>query len=263
MLKYVLKYDLKYIYKILNAFYALTLIFAAVTGILRHFDDSVILLLLGKISGYITIGLMAGTLVNNMMRVWARFIRNLYGDESYLTHTLPVSKNAVCFSKFLASVITMFTSAAAVTLAIFIAFYSEENMKILKDSLTGMAAVYDSTVLGLLLILFLVFFLEMVFIMQAGYTGIILGYRANSGRFVKSIVYGAGAYVLTGILALLILFVVGLFMPEIMDLFQSNETPDVQMFRNIMLAGVAYYAIVVAVFCAIDIRLFRKGVNVD
>lgn len=263
MLKYVLKYDLKYIYKILNTFYALTLLFALLTGILRHFDHSVVLHFLGKVSGYATIGLIAGTVVNNMMRVWARFIKNVYGDESYLTHTLPVSKNTVYLSKFLASVITMFTSVAVLILAVFLAFYSEENMKVVKASLKGMATAYDSTVLGLLLIAFLVFFLEMTFMVQAGYTGIIMGYRASGGRMLKSVVCSVAVYMLISVLALLLLFLVGLFAPEIMELFRSNEIEDLKMFRNIMLAGVAYYAVLAAVLCAVDVKLFQKGVNVD
>ena len=47
-------------------------------------------------------------LINNLMRTWVRFRHNLYGDESYLTHTLPVERKTIYLSKFITSIILVF-----------------------------------------------------------------------------------------------------------------------------------------------------------
>ena len=101
MLGKVLKYDLKYIYKVLIVFYLLTLVFALFTRLFWSFDNSAILNILGFIASGTMISFIISILINNMMRAWARFIKNIYGDESYLTHTLPISKKTIYLSKFL------------------------------------------------------------------------------------------------------------------------------------------------------------------
>ena len=118
------------------------------------------------------------------MRVWVRFKKNLYGDESYLTHTLPVSKKSIYLSKFLTSIITMFSSVLVMVLCAFIAYYSKENMVVVRDFLQIMASIYDSTMIGIILIIFFVFFLEMVFALQCGYTG---HWRRNQYSFLGEI----------------------------------------------------------------------------
>ena len=69
------------------------------------------------------------------MRCWARFTKNIYGDESYLTHTLPIEKKTIFISKYLTSIITMLASTAVILIVLFIAYYSKENIEWLKASL--------------------------------------------------------------------------------------------------------------------------------
>ena len=49
--------------------------------------------------------MVASILINTMMRSWIRFRDSIYKDESYLTHTLPVTKNNIYNSKFLQTLI--------------------------------------------------------------------------------------------------------------------------------------------------------------
>ena len=91
MLKKLLKYDLKDVYKILIIFYALSLFFDVLTRMFLNIDNSFILQVIGKICSGTTIAMIFNILINNLMRLWVRFKNNFYGDESYLTHTLPVS----------------------------------------------------------------------------------------------------------------------------------------------------------------------------
>lgn len=263
MLKKVLKYDLKYTYKVLIIFYLLTLIFAIFTRILFAFDNSFILDILGHITSGATISFIFSILINNMMRMWARFVKNIYGEESYLTHTLPIEKKTIYISKVLSSIITMFTSILVILLAIIIAYYSKENLELLKNSLNVLASAYNSTIIKLILMIFFVFFLEMTFAIQAGYTGIILAHRSNNNRIVKSVIYGFICYLLTQAFTLLSVFIIGLFNKDIMNLFITNDIVNVEVVKIIMVFGIILYTLFIYIYYRIDIKLFEKGVNVE
>ena len=62
----------------------------------------------------IAISMMINSLVNCLMRLWARFVKNLYKDESYITHTLPVEKKDIYLSKVLSALITIFTTTVVI-----------------------------------------------------------------------------------------------------------------------------------------------------
>ena len=147
MLKKLLKYDLENVYKVLIIFYILAIITAIFTRIFYSIDNSTILNIIAQIFSGTTIAMIANILINNLMRVWVRFKQNLYGDESYLTHTLPVSKKTIYLSKCLTSIITMATSIITIGITLFIAYYSKENITIVKNLLTPIANAYNSTII--------------------------------------------------------------------------------------------------------------------
>ena len=155
MLKKLLKYDLKYIYKTLIIFYLVSLSLAIITRGFFYLSHSSIFHILGQITSGVTIIMIFSIIVNTIVRVWTRFTQNMYKDESYLTHTLPVKKGTIYLSKFLSSLMTMFSSILVIFLTIAIAYYSKENLEFVKLSLEGLATIYDSTAIKLILILML------------------------------------------------------------------------------------------------------------
>ena len=72
-------------------------------------------------------------LINNLMRVWARVVRNTYKDEAYLTHTLPVSRKDIFLSKVLTAIITMLTSFAIIVISLAIAYLTKDSWQTLKS----------------------------------------------------------------------------------------------------------------------------------
>ena len=90
MLGKLLKYDLKWTYKLLIVFYLLAIFFAILGRILTDIENSFILNIIGKICIGTTVAMIVNIIINSLMRSWVRFTRNLYKDECYLTHTLPV-----------------------------------------------------------------------------------------------------------------------------------------------------------------------------
>jgi len=263
MLRKLLKYDLEDMYKVLAIFYGISLVFAVLTRIFFDIEDSTIFNVLGYIASGTLISMIINILINNLMRVWALFVKTIYGDQSYLTHTLPVEKKTIYLSKTLSSVITMFSSVLIICIDVFIAYYSNELLSTIKDSLKIASLIYDSNITLFLLIVFFIFFLEMVFALECGFTGIILGHKSNNKKIVKSVLYGFGYYMGFQCLTLIMLFIASLFNSDIMNLFVTNSAVSFDVIKIIIYISVIVYGLYIIVCYILNKKLFEKGVNVD
>jgi len=263
MLKNLIKYDLKYKYKVLIVFYILSMFFGILTRIFFYIENSLIMNIIAQICSGITISMIFNILINNIMRSWVRFKQNLYGDESYLTHTLPVGKKTIYMSKILSSLITLFTSFLVIGLTLFIAYYSKENMEIVKNIILPVAELYGSSMVSILILFLLILFLEFINILQCGYTGIILGHKMNNAKTGFSLLYGFVTYSLLQVFVLISLFIVALFNKDFMNLFFTNEIINLDMIKLIVYLSIIIYLFTFIINFILNIRLFKKGVNVD
>ena len=263
MLRKLLKYDLKNIFKFLVIFYGLAIFFAVLTRIFLSVENSLIMNIVGQICSGITISMMFNILINNLMRLWVRFKHNLYNDESYLTHTLPVERKTLYVSKILTAIITLFTSIAVTGVTIFIAYYSKENLEMIKNMLLPVASAYGSTIIKILLAVLFVFFLEFANILQAGFTGIIFGHRMNGTKTGYSVLFGFISYMFTQVLAVLMLFSVALFNGDIMNLFYTTELVSTSVIKTILYMAMVIYTIILVILFIVNLMLLKKGVNVD
>lgn len=263
MLKKLLKYDLENAYKGLVVFYSISLFFAMLSRIFLSIENSFIMDIIGKICSGTTISMIFNILINNLIRLWVRFKNNFYGDESYLTHTLPVEKKTLYLSKTLASVITLFSSILVIALSLFIAFYSKENINIVKNLLLPLATVYESTVITIVLAFIFVCFLEIINMLQSGYVGIVLGHRKNNNKMLFSILFGFGTYLLTQIFAIVVVFIVALFNKDLMNLFYTMDSLNVDTVKLCIYLAIIIYTLNIVILYFVNSRLFNKGVNVD
>lgn len=263
MLKNVLKYDLKSVLKVLVIFYSLALFFGSLTRIFLNVNDSFILNIIGQVCSGVTIAMLFNIIINNLMRLWVRFKSNLYADESYLTHTLPVEKKTLYLSKFITTIITLFISMLVIALTLFIAYYSKDNMELVKKVLLPVANSYHVSLVKVLLAFLFVLFLELANAVQAGYMGIILGHKMNNAKMAFSVLFGFGAYVMTQILAVASLFVVALFNKDIMNLFFTNDITNINIIKTIICLAIIIYIITLMLGYFINLHVFKKGVNVD
>ena len=126
MLGKLIKYDLQFIYKQLVIFYCI--IFAsAIIARLTNFDSNIFLIkFIHEFAQGCTFGFAFGTFINVSMRTWVRLRQNLYGSESYLTHTLSVSRHTLWTAKFLSSFIVIFISILVCITAFLIMFFSKD-----------------------------------------------------------------------------------------------------------------------------------------
>lgn len=263
MLKKLLKYDLQNIYKVLIVFYGLSTLFSILTRIFLNIENSFIMNIIGQICGGTTIAMIVNILINNLMRLWVRFKNNFYGDESYLTHTLPVEKKTLYLSKTLASIITLLTSAIVIGISLFIAYYSKENIDAIKNLLLPLANFYNSTIISIILSFIFVFFLELMNMLQSGYVGIVLGHRKNNNKMAFSVISGFGIYILTQVFAVVILFIIALFNKDIMNLFFTMDTLNIDIIKYIIYIAIVIYTLNIFILYFINSKLFIKGVNVD
>ena len=256
MLGKLLKYDLKWTYKVLVVFYGLTLFFALLGRGFSLIDTSVFEFLSAFSCGT-SVTFMFNILINNVMRLWARFVSNIYKDESYLTHTLPVTKNDIYFSKVICTIVTFITSFIVILLSFYICYAGSDLVSWLKGFIT------DSlwSVLGLII---LVLVLEILFIQMVGYLGIIIGYSFNELKTVKSLIFGFCIYMASSVVSLICMVIYGLFDSRVMDLFTSNNTiPEISLFKSILIFASILYLTYIVVCNIISMKLIKRGVNVD
>ncbi len=263
MLSKLLKYDLKNMFKFLGVFYILSFIFSVFTRLLFMIEDSFILWIVALVCNGIFIAMIANILINNIMRLLVRFRSSLYGDESYLTHTLPVKKETLYLNKVLLLIITMVVSFIVIVGCLFISYYSKENINFLKNLMFPFINVYDISFIKILVIVFLILLIEFINVVQIGYTGIILGHRRNNNKIIFSVVYGFVAYMILQIGVLISMFMSGLFNKDIMKLFTSNVINDISSLKILLWVGIISYLFVFIISYFINVKVFKKGVNVD
>ena len=263
MLKKLLKYDLKNVYKILIVFYCLALFFAVLTRIFLNIENSLVMNIIGQVCGGVTVSMMFNIFINNIMGLWRRFKQNLYGDESYLTHTLPVRKQELYLSKFVTAVITIITSVIIIVLSLYMAYGEKEILAVIKNMLKGFSASLDTTPFIMVSILLFIFFIEFLNILQCGFTGILLGHRRNNAKIGFSFLYGSVVYVLSQMFILLLVFSIALFDNDFMKLFVTNRIENSNTIKAVAVLAVLGYTVICFVGYFLNQKILRKGVNVD
>ncbi len=262
MLSKLLKYDLKWVYKPLIVFYILLLIFSIFIRIIESAESTFILNLIDNVCLGIIISIIISILINLFMRNWARFIKNIYKDESYLTHTLPVSKNKIYLSKVLTSSITLLSSFVVIIICLVIGFLNNDTYVLLKNVLQDSVIYFDISMISLILIIFITIFFEILFMILSGILGIIIGHKYNGKKIVNSVLIGFIIYMTLSILSVVLLYVVGLLNSDIMSIFRSTMVKG-SVIKNLMLISSIIYLIYDIGIYFIGNKLFNKGVNVD
>lgn len=269
MLKKLLKYDLFDIYRVLWFFYALCLLFAVICRVLIPLSDiSTFLYILSRICNGIFISMMINALVNNIFRVWGRFVVNFYHDEGYLTHTLPVSKTELYVSKTLASILSMIGTFAVILLTVGLTYFTDASssnlMQGIRLFLTGLAEQFSVSAGWLIVLLAFLLMLQMISLLQAGFTGMILGYRKDSHRMAWSILFGLITYAIMQTVLIAFLFLIAAAGGgNLIRLFLENKTPSPDaVFGLILFSDIGYLAIALLI-TSLNASLFEKGVNLD
>ena len=263
MLIKLLKYDLKYMLKNMLIFYILSIFFAITTRILFSINQTVIVNIVSQISVGCLFSLIANILINTMMRSWIRFRDSLYKDESYLTHTLPVTKNDIYNSKFLQTLIFFIISFIIIILSLFITYYTKDRWLALNNLVDTITIGLDLNKTIFIISFILIIFLEIFNAIQCGFLGLLLGYKKNNNKIGFSVLFGFIAYLLSQSLVLLLVFFVGLFNESIMNLFTSNVLLDSNSAKLLVILSIILYLIIILLMSILCKKILNKGVDIE
>lgn len=263
MLTKLIKYDSKKLYRFLIIFYLLAAFSAGLSRILLSAKSSFILNALGLLCQSFYIAMIINIIINNIMRLWVRFQKTMYADESYLTHTLPVTRSKLHLAKMIVSIGSFIISTIAIALTLLIAFYSKENMEALKNILSSVASTYDSSIMGIIILFLVVCAIELISSLTSGYTGIILGHKMQNNKIPFSVAYGFLVYMSTQIFALLITFIISLLNSDMKNLFLTNEIVNLSFLKYIAIIAIVIYTCIIIILYFINNYLLNKGVNVE
>ena len=162
MLIKLLKYDLKYMIKNMCVFYILSIFFAITTRLLSLPEQTIMIVILSKISSGCMIAMIANIVINVMMRSWVRFRDSLYKDEAYLTHTLPVTKNDLYNSKFIQTLIFFFIGFVISLLSLFVAYYTPGIWQVIKEYIKTITIGFNMSTAFFITIAIVLIFLELI-----------------------------------------------------------------------------------------------------
>ncbi len=248
------KYDLKFVYKQVIVFYIIVLVLAIIARLTNINNSPFIIRFIHEFAQGASFGFSLGMIINASLRTWAKFKYSMYGDESYLSHTLPIKRSTLWNAKFLASLLIVFFSFLIFILCLLVMFLSPS----LIDQLHQLSPQAWST----LIIFAIAVFCQFVFIMQCGLTGLVLGYRHNTSPMVRSVIYGLLIYFGVGIILIGLALFWSMFSPDIHSLM-FDGTFDFDALNNILILITFSYFISITASYLINRHFLQQGVNVD
>ena len=265
MLTKLLKYDMKKMFKFLSVFFILALFFSVLARVFSEIGDSLFCSILSSVASGTAISMMFSILINCLMRTWVTFRSNFYGDESYLTHTLPVSRSTLYLSKSITAYTAMLISFAVILASVSIIYLNKETALILKSFLKPITAFFEVDIYLFVFVLLLILFLEFVSVLQWGFMGIILGHRLSSQKILFSVLIGFLLYIVSQGTVLLVMLFSALVSPGFMEIFTSNDlfAMEPSVAKGIVLIATLCYLLFAVLGQLFNIRLFEKGVDVE
>ncbi len=260
MLGKVLKYDLKALCRYLIPLYVVLLGLSMMIRFLGFFDNiSVIAIICGLLIVALVMLFIFSFMLAGIFLV-KYYLENLFKEQGYLTHTLPVKKGTLLFSKVLASLVVFIVTALVLIVSLVIAFYQEglfeEVMKGFNLSIYGMK-IYEF--LLFMIVYGIIGYMTTILMV---YASIAIGYSRSSNKLVSSVVCGLIFYFIMEFLYLGLLGIIMAINPSFTASLDNNTfmMKDLISFLSIfmiftaLLGGVYYY---------ISYRFMDKKLNLE
>ena len=263
MLVKLLKYDFKWETKIMVIYYIIAFSLAILTRFVETLEQTTIVTIIDKILVGTLISCFFAIAITSLIRIWVRFRNGIYKDESYLTHTLPVKKSTVYNAKMISAYLTMILAFFVIISSFFIVTLNNGMFEYLKYMFDGFAGTVGKTKLIFMIIsLVIIVFLEVIFMMQAGIFGIIVGNRGNNYKNIRAVLTGIISYTLLSGITLLVLYLISTVNPTIKELF-TTDIPSIKAIEQLTYFSLGIYLVYDIVFYFAGKKLLQKGVNVD
>ena len=220
MLSKLIKHDLKRSFSWLWILCAITVAVSGLTRLIGLGSGTFFVIVKGIFAG-ITTALIANVLIQPFIRFFITFQKDAYGDESYLTHTLPITKDQILFSRYISAFVQLVFALIVTVLSIFILYWTPQ----LGDNLQQMFIYFTQNFApgniisfnGLAILLVLLIFLSFVLLTVTGYTSVVI---ANKCPNKKTLI----AVILTIVLMYIQNFILGIVSLVICVVFVADIT---------------------------------------
>lgn len=264
MLKKLIKYDLKWSLKIISVYYIIGFILAVVGRLFKFFPDTTFFKVIGGIITGASISLTITGIINCIIRSWVRMMQNMYKDESYLTHTIPTTRNNHYFSKVISTLIALLISFVVLVINLLIMYLSKNTIEVVKNLFSMLEDFYDGSALGILILVLILLFVEFLFIILCGFFGIIYGHSFDNGKLAKSFMVGFITYGIVNTVSLVVMMSSSLFSKDIFNImFNQAETLKVNTFIVLILISLSLYVIYSIILFVLSNKKLSKGVNIE
>ncbi len=271
MLKKLLKYDLKAVFKYwwIGACTALTFSFTGGMCDYLWANSDIVLpdvielfLIIGGILSYLSIGAFV---VMSIILLYVRVYKNQFTDEGYLTFTLPVKKITLINAKFLASIITYTATFIITTLNIFVRYfftYPEDfmDLKSIIPYFKNLNIEYDGLLPIYILEAVLGFFAVVSAVSIFAYFCITLA----GLLFKKAKVFATiSVLFISGLIFIFFIFIIWWFgISNIESMLYFNTIPNVVL-SLIIFAGILIVSIFTTIIYAVEYLLIHKKLNLN
>lgn len=260
MLGKVFKYDCKTVIRYLCPLYLVIAGFAVMIRLLGFFDKISVLQL---INGLLIVGfvfLIGFSFLLTGIFCVKHYLENLFKDEGYLTHTLPVKKGTLLLSKVLVALLFIVLTFLVVVVSLIIAFYQGGMFK---EALKGVSQmIYGMEVYKILFFFAIYSLIAFLTTLLMVYAAIAIGFSKSSNKIINSVVFGLIFYFAIEFIYLGVLAIVMGIHPSLITNLESNVfmMNDLLIFMSIfmiltfVLGGIFYY---------ISYRFINKRLNLE
>ena len=261
MLSKLLRKDLKKNMRWMWILFVSTILVAGITRGCKELGKNIVFF---KIAGIffdsVFYALAINTILHPFLRNFLNFSKSFYSDESYLTHTLPVTKNELVNSKYLTSLIEILCGFACLIISILIMFVSPTFFDTLKIFLSSLISGNFSLVLVLTLFIVLII-IEFLMFLSIIFFSIVVAYKSKEHRVLKTfLITIAMAFASITILSIIMVIVLAI---NGISLSSSILVLSNSAIVSITISAIATYSAITTLFYFLTKREFLKGVNVD
>lgn len=205
-------------------------------------------------------GLVINSIIQPFLRNFLNFHRSFYSDESYLTHTLPVTKNQLITSKYLTTVIEICIGFATIIISLLIAYAKPGFLDTLKLLLSTIISG-DFSIWLLIIFVVLLIIVEFLMFISIIYFSIVIAFRSKDKRILKTFIIAA-AMAFASITTLSIALLVVMLLNGV-DISSSTLVLSSTALYSIIITGIVIYSAITLLFYFLTKHEFNKGVNVD